>query len=101
MRMVGIKILLVLMYGAMLSSCGTTYIWTHKHTSPIVKECRHRATVFHGVNNDFYFMSEFSGVPGMLPILDVPFSFVGDVLLVPISVPLYYRDRRECARTST
>lgn len=90
--------ILIVVILIILSSCSTGYVWTHKNLSPLSEErrCQHRETYFYGLLNDFYIMSEFTGLPGALPLADLPFSFVADVVLLPISVPVTKRNKEYC-----
>jgi len=76
---------------ALLAGCGTLSRWTGE-SSPARRQYQRKATYFYGSHWDFLIFTETRGGYAGAHLLDLPFSFCADLVLLPASIPLTHRN---------
>jgi len=84
---------ILLIIAISLSGCGTINQWTGEY-SPVKKEYDSGSTYLYGAYWDLLIFSETRGAYATAHLIDLPFSFCADVVLLPASIPLTNRNKK-------
>ena len=83
----------VFLLSVLASGCTTVGVWRGEF-SPVIKECQPNATYLPGSRAALLYAAELEGQEWRF--LDLPFSFIADVVLLPAAVPGVNRRKRLC-----
>lgn len=84
--------IVIIFLTVVLSGCTTTQVWVGDN-SPTKKECVKNKKYLYGSNLALLYMAE---AGEYYRLIDVPFSFVADVVLLPAAIPLTNRNYDLC-----
>ena len=83
---------ILLIIALFISGCTTTQVWVGD-SSPTKKECVKNKKYLYGSHLALLYMAE---AGEYYRLIDVPFSFVADVVLLPAAIPLTNRNYDLC-----
>ena len=88
-----LKSIMLVVLTAILTGCSTAKIWMGER-SPVKKEYSSGRTYLYGANHDLLVFCETSFTYAAPYLIDLPFSFCADVVLLPASIPLTNRNKK-------